>query len=110
MGKSPPFMPRNTVAWLTQTLSHLCSMRKESLGPIHRLGAQTLAGPVWNPLPNDTFFNQSQANHKVSLEINLSRVPPILESLWTQAAVALALLGPSILAGCQPHKPLIYCL
>lgn len=98
------------MAWQTQTLSHLCSLRKATLDPIHKQGPQTLAAPLCSPLPNDTFFNQSQANHKVSLEINLSRVLPIPEPLWTQAIVALALLGPSTLAGCQPHKPLIYCL
>lgn len=47
-------------------------MKKESLDLIHRWGPQTLAAPLCNPLPNGTIFNQSQANHKVSLEINLS--------------------------------------
>lgn len=94
----------------TQTLSHLCCTRKESVDLIHRWGPQTLATPLGSPLPNGTFFNQSQTNHKVSLEINLSRVRPIAEPLWTQAAVVLALRGLSTLAGCQPHKALIYCL
>lgn len=68
-------------------------MREESLDLIHRWGPQTLAAPLCSPLPNGTFFSQSKANHKVSPEINLSRVPPITEPLWTRAAVALALLG-----------------
>lgn len=82
-------------------------MRKEAT---HRQEPQAPAAPPCSPLPDDTFFNHSQDKHKVSLEINLSRVPPVPVPLWTQAATALALLGLSTLAGRQPHKGLIYCL